>query len=507
MRALISVSDKRNLVEFAHGLAELGAELYSTGGTQEALSAVGLPVRSVSDLTGFPEILGGRVKTLHPAIHGGILAKRDHPNHRKDLADHQIKTIELVVVNLYPFVETVSRSGVKLAEALENIDIGGPTLIRAAAKNHPFVTVVVDPDDYGSVLEALREGQPSEGLRRRLAQKAFQHVAAYDPAIAGYLRDGDEWPERLTISLRKAYDLRYGENPHQRAAFYHRERIPAGPWGIAQAEQLHGKELSYNNLLDADGAWAAACDFAAPAVAIVKHTNPCGLAIHEDQAEAYRRAFAGDPVSAFGGIVAVNRTLELATAEAMAPTFFEIVIAPDYSPEALERLRRKRDLRILKLPLLESDDEWELRAVRGGLLLQTGDRVPEEDVPMEVVTERAPDEEQRRDLAFAWRVVKHIKSNGIVLARDRALLGMGAGQPNRLESVELALLKAAARAEGSVLASDAFFPFPDGVEAAARGGVTAVIQRGSSSIQNETIEAADRLGLAMVFTGRRHFRH
>ena len=517
MRAILSVSDKAGLIDFARGLVELGADVYSTGGTHTALASAGVPVRTLSDLTGFPEILDGRVKTLHPGVHGGILARRDRPEHLEDLARHGLQAIDLVAVNLYPFVETVSKAGVSLDEALENIDIGGPTMVRAAAKNFPHVLVVVDPADYAPVLEALRAGAVPFEERRRLAQKAFQHVALYDTAIAGFLRvmvegerapeEARKLPEAITIGLRKRLDLRYGENPHQQAALYLDQSLPGREGGIAGAEQLHGKELSYNNIVDADAAWQAVFDFEECTVAVVKHTNPCGLASHAEQTEAYRRALAGDPVSAYGGIVATNRPLSTETAREMASTFYEVVAAPGYEEEALTLLRKKRNLRIIEVSGGGSTAGLQYRHVSGGMLLEDEDRAPDTDLRLATVTKREPTTEELRDLRFAWRAVKHVKSNAIVLVKDQALVGMGAGQPNRVTSVHLALRTAGERSRGSVLASDAFFPFPDGVELAAQGGVTAIIQPGGSIRDEEAIKVADEQGLAMVFTGMRHFRH
>ncbi len=513
MRAIISVSNKTGVADLAKGLCQLGWEIFSTGGTKKALAEAGVPVRSVSEITGFPEILDGRVKTLHPAVHGGILARRDLPAHREELARNNIGAIDLVAVNLYPFVETVSREGVTLEEALENIDIGGPTMIRAAAKNFPGVIVLVDPADYQPVVEGLKRGGLDLDERRRLAQKAFQHVAVYDTAIARYLRgDVADLPEEMTLALRKRYGLRYGENPHQKAAFY-AEVVGGKPdGGITGARQLGGKELSFNNILDADAAWGVVTDFAAPTVAIIKHTNPCGLASHEDIAEAYRRAFSGDPVAAFGGIVAANRTVTQAMAEAMRSVFYEIVIAPGYQPEALELLKKKKDLRILVVELPPSSGGagkpyLDFRRVRGGFLVQTSDSLAEDEVTLKTVTKREPTPEEVRDLLFAWRAVKHVKSNAIVLAKDKTLVGMGAGQPSRIVSAQIAKEKAGDRTPGSVLASDAMFPFPDVVEAAGAGGVTAIIQPGGSIRDEESIKAADKYNIAMVFTGVRHFRH
>jgi len=514
MRAILSVSDKTGLVDFARGLEELGFELFSTGGTKKALTEAGLSVRSVSDLTGFPEILDGRVKTLHPAVHGGILARRNLTAHVAELEQNKIGFIDLVAVNLYPFRETVAKPEVSLDEALENIDIGGPTMIRAAAKNFPDVLVVVDPADYESLLEQLRRGEVRGEERKKLAQKAFQHVAAYDTAIAQYLRRGEEgFADEVTIALRKRYDLRYGENPHQKAVFYVEEVAGESVSGISSAKQLWGKELSFNNILDSDAAWSAASDFEAPTVSVIKHTNPCGLASHQNLAEAYRRAFSGDTVSAFGGIVALNKPVDYATAEELAKTFYEVIIAPDYEEKALDLLKQKRDLRILTMGSQVSGSgkdalsALDFRRVGGGLLVQTSDSQPEGALSLRTVTEREPTEDELKDLLFAWKAVKHVKSNAIVLVKDSMILGMGAGQPNRVTSVKIALEKAGERSQGSVVGSDAFFPFPDGVELAAKGGATAIIQPGGSVRDEEVIATANKYKVAMVFTGVRHFRH
>ncbi len=514
MRAIISVFDKTGLSDFAKGLSKLGFEIFSTGGTQKALEEAKVPVKSVSGLTGFPEILDGRVKTLHPIIYGGILAKRDLPEHMAQLAENNIESIDLVAVNLYPFVQTIAKEGVTLDEALENIDIGGPSMIRASAKNFPNVIVVVDPADYQPVLEKLKDGSVELAERKRLAQKAFQHVATYDTAISQYLRpDIDGFPDEMTVALKKRYSLRYGENPHQQAAFYAEQEVGRGKnTGITWAKQLGGKELSFNNILDADAAWGAVIDFTAPTVAVIKHTNPCGLASYEDITEAYRRAFSGDPVAAFGGIVASNRAVTLAMAEAIKPVFYEIVIAPEYEPEALKLLKRKKDLRILvaDLPLGYGKAEagyLDFRRVKGGFLIQSSDSLPETSVSLKTVTRREPTKAEIEDLLFAWRAVKHVKSNAILLAKDKALLGMGAGQPSRIVSAQIAKEKAGEKTKGSVLASDAMFPFPDVVEAAANGGITAIIQPGGSIRDEDSIKAADEHNIAMVFTGTRHFRH
>ncbi len=515
MRAILSVSDKTGLVDFARELVKLDVEIFSTGGTRKSLAAEEIPVKSISDLTGFPEILDGRVKTLHPAVHGGILCRRDIPAHMEEMERHDLGTIDMVVVNLYPFVQTVSHPDVELQEALENIDIGGPTMIRAAAKNFPHVLVVVDPEDYPPILEMLGAGEISIAERQKLARKAFQHVAMYDTAISQYLlakENGFALPENMTIALKKIADMRYGENPHQAAAFYKEERVGDvnAKNTVAQASQLWGKELSFNNILDADAAWNAATEFDEQTVAIVKHTNPCGLASHDDQAEAYRRALSGDPVSAFGGIVAVNRPLNSAMAEEIVKTFYEIVIAPQYEPDALEILKTKKDLRILDMGLPReavSTMHFDYRRVGGGVLVQMSDMLEDDPRTWRLVTKRSPTAEELNSLIFAWKAARHVKSNAIVLARGTTLLGMGAGQPSRVDSVQIALKKAGEEAFGSALASDAMFPFPDGIEDAAAGGVTAVVQPGGSVRDELVIEAADKLNMAMLFTGVRHFKH
>jgi phosphoribosylaminoimidazolecarboxamide formyltransferase/IMP cyclohydrolase len=513
MRAIISVSDKSGVTGLARRLVEMGWEIFSTGGTKKALLEAGLTVHGISDITGFPEILGGRVKTLHPMVHGGLLARRDLPSHMQEIKNNSITPIDMVVVNLYPFVHTVSRAGVSLQEALENIDIGGPTMIRAAAKNFSSVLVVVDPADYDLVAVKLAGDGLGPSERKRLAWKAFQHVAVYDTAIAQYLRQDDEmFPQEMTVALEKRYDLRYGENPHQKAAFYAERSVTPQNQGITWAKQLWGKELSFNNILDASSAWATASDFAEPTVCIVKHTNPCGLASHPDLDEAYRRAFSGDPVSAFGGIVACNRPVNLRMAQEMAPTFYEIVVAPGYDEDALAKLKEKKNLRIMLVDL-QADcaaaprEYVDYRRVPGGMLVQEGDTTDENSLPLKPVTQRRPTEEEIEDLKFAWRAVKHIKSNAIVLVKDRTLVGMGAGQPNRVVSVFLSKQKAGPKAQGSVLASDAMFPFPDSIEQAAEAGVTAIIQPGGSLRDEDSIKAADKHNIAMVFTGVRHFLH
>jgi phosphoribosylaminoimidazolecarboxamide formyltransferase/IMP cyclohydrolase len=509
LRAILSVSDKKGIVEFARGLIELKVEIFSTGGTKKALVDAGLPVNSVSDITGYPEILDGRVKTLHPMVHGGILARRDLEDHMSQLQEKNITPIDMVIVNLYPFVQTVSKEGVTLTDALENIDIGGPTMIRAAAKNFPGVVVVVDPADYGPILEKLRAGDIDMDERKRLAQKAFQHTAIYDTAISGYLRPKDEtFPTEMTVAMSKIQDLSYGENPHQKAAFYKEEVTGKAEPGMANAVQISGKELSYNNIMDMDGAIRAACEFPEPTIAIIKHTNPCGLASHPRLDEAYRRALTGDPVSAFGGIVASNRRIDEATAVEICKTHFDAMVAPGYDKEALEMLQ-KRNLRILTISDIppRHTSTLEMRRVSGnGFILQTTDCTAD-DIPMKTMSNREPTKEEIADLIFAWRAVKLIKSNAIVLVKDNQILGMGAGQPSRVDSVAIAIKKAGDRVKGSVLGSDAFFPFPDGVELAGEAGVTAIIEPGGSKKDNEAIETANKYNIAMVFTGMRHFRH
>jgi phosphoribosylaminoimidazolecarboxamide formyltransferase/IMP cyclohydrolase len=505
VRALLSVSDKRGIEAFAAGLVELGYEIVSTGNTARTLAAAGIPVRPVSDVTGFPEILGGRVKTLHPAIHAGILARRDDPGHMAALDVHGITPIDMVVVNLYPFSETIARPDVTLAEAVEQIDIGGPAMVRAAAKNHEAVLVVVSPDDYDTVLTALRSDAVTPNLRRRLAARAFAHTAAYDAAIAAYLSN-ELFPETLPLAFRKAQDLRYGENPHQRAALY-------GDFH-AFFEQLHGRELSYINILDIAAVQGLIEEFdpqEGAALAIVKHTNPCGVGIGATPLEAWDKAFATDREAPFGGIIAVNQTLDLPLAQAIDEIFSEIVIAPAFADDALALLRKKKNRRLMRaLRPVGLDRQLAYHSVPGGILAQEPDLAPLDEEPFEVVTQRAPTETERAALRFAWRVVKHVKSNAIVFAAADRTLGIGAGQMSRVDSTRVAVWKAqnaGLSLAGSVIASDALFPFPDSVEIAAAAGATAVIQPGGSVRDDEVIAAANRLGMAMVFTGRRHFLH
>ena len=512
LKALLSVFDKTGIENLGRHLTGAGYELISTGGTHRSLADAGVPVRQVSDVTGSPEILEGRVKTLHPVIHGGLLARRDSQDHMAELGVHGINAIDVVVVNLYPFVETVSKEGVTLDDALENIDIGGPTMLRAAAKNFPSVAVIVDPADYDWVADALSGNGLDLQQRRGLATKAFQHVAVYDAAVAEYLATDptveEEMPQQVTIGLTRVSSLRYGENPHQRGALY----VPAngGGGGLAHASQLHGRELSFNNLMDADAAWRTASDYDEPAVCVIKHANPCGLASRDDLAEAYRMAYDGDPVSAFGGIVGFNRTVTAEAANAMGPVFYEVVVAPGYDESALEILQRKRNLRILSVdPAVQTGGatDYDVRPLSGGMLVQTPDAVHEEPREWTTATERGPSDRELSDLVFAWKAVKHIKSNAIALVKDRQLVGMGAGQPNRVVSVHLSQRAAGEKAAGCVLASDAFFPFPDNIELAAEAGITAIVQPGGSIRDDEVVAAADKAGIAMVFTGVRHFRH
>ncbi|HEX7836528.1 MAG TPA: bifunctional phosphoribosylaminoimidazolecarboxamide formyltransferase/IMP cyclohydrolase [Kofleriaceae bacterium] len=528
-RALVSVSDKRGVVELAGVLHDLGVEILSTGGTASALAAAGIPVTQVSAYTGAPEILDGRVKTLHPRIHGGLLG-RDTAAHREQMAANAIAPIDLVIVNLYPFEAAIARPGTSLDEAIENIDIGGPAMLRSAAKNHERVAVVVDPADYGWVIEALRGGGLSAAQRLRLARTAFAHTAAYDAAIAAYLSSIDdaaagapgavpvrrELPDTLGVSWRRLYELRYGENPHQRAAFYADARSPlvatasARPT-IAAAEVLGGKQLSYNNILDLDAALGLALELTEPAAVVVKHNNPCGVAVDADLAAAYRKARDADATSAFGGIVAVNREVDEALAHLLVETFLECVVAPGYSAAARDVLASKKNLRLVAArgawqpPTGEL--AWSVRTIAGGALVQTVDHGMVDLAGARVATARAPTAAERADLAFAWRVAKHVKSNAIVFARGGVTVAIGAGQMSRVDSVRICERKAGDRLGGAVVASDAFFPFRDGVDVLAAAGAVAVVQPGGSVRDDEVIRAADEHGLAMLFTGMRHFRH
>lgn len=511
MRALLSVSDKTGIVEFARELENLGVTIISTGGTHKKLEESGIAVTGISDVTGFPECLDGRVKTLHPAVHGGILAMRDKPEHMKQLADLGIETIDIVAINLYPFKETILKPGVTLEDAIENIDIGGPTMLRSAAKNHKDVVVICDPADYETVIDELKKNKTvSYDTKYRLALKVFQHTAAYDAMISDYLRKqiGAELPDNLTMTFEKVQELRYGENPHQKASYY--KEIQPADGSLVKAEQLHGKELSFNNINDTNGALAALREFSEPTVVAVKHANPCGVGTGSDIYTAYKRAYDCDPTSIFGGIVAANRPIDKATAEEINKIFIEIVIAPDFTDEAMEILTQKKNIRLLKLPDIENKEaagEIDIKKVSGGLLVQGVDDILFDENALNVVTDRAPTEKEMEDLRLAMKVVKHIKSNGIVIAKDQATVGIGPGQVNRIWAVENAIRQANTSLEGSVLASDAFFPFDDCVTAAAKAGVAAIIQPGGSIRDQESIDKANELGIAMVFCGIRHFKH
>jgi phosphoribosylaminoimidazolecarboxamide formyltransferase / IMP cyclohydrolase len=519
-RALISVYDKTGVVEFARGLASVGIEIVSTGGTARLLREAGIAVRDVAELTGWPEMLGGRVKTLHPKVHGGILFQRGKAEDRKQATEHGIVPIDLVVVNLYPFSATAAKPGVTAEELVENIDIGGPAMVRSAAKNFQSVGVVTDPADYAAVgAEIANQGTLSHATRLKLARKAYARTARYDGEIATELErlaaDGnislgtlEKLPERIHIALERRQPMRYGENPHQAAALYVQASQPAA--GLAGAKQLQGKELSYNNLVDVDAAWKLVAEFHRPAVAIIKHNNPCGAGEQDSLCDAYRKALACDPVSAFGGVLGFNRAIDGETAEEVAKLFVECIVAPGYAPAALEKFASKKNLRLLEMPREEAPEELELKRISGGVLVQEPDRMELDESEIKAVTERAPSEVERRALLFAWKVCKHVKSNAIVFARDGQTLGVGAGQMSRVDSVKIAVMKsevAKLTLAGSVAASDAFFPFPDGVEEAGKAGATAVIQPGGSVRDAEVIAAANKLGMAMVFTGVRHFRH
>ncbi len=528
-RALVSVSDKRGVVELGRALGELGIEILSTGGTAAALSAAGVAVKQVSEHTGAPEILDGRVKTLHPKIHGGLLA-RDTPAHRAELATHAIEVIDLVVVNLYPFEQTVGKATTSFEDAIENIDIGGPSMLRSAAKNHERVAVVVEPDDYAQVIADLRaHGSVPAERRLQLARKAFAHTSAYDAAIAAYLSSIDdtaatardraparrELPDTLGVQWRRLYELRYGENPHQKAAFYADSRSPLATTSsrptIASADVLGGKQLSYNNILDLDAALGLALEFTEPAAIVVKHNNPCGVAVDRDVAAAYLRAREADATSAFGGIVAINREVDEALAKLLVETFLECVVAPGYSAAARDLLASKKNLRLVAATGTwapgSGELAWSVRTIAGGALVQTVDHGMVDLAAATVASKRAPSAAERADLAFAWRVAKHVKSNAIVFARDGATVAIGAGQMSRVDSVRICERKAGDKLKGSSVASDAFFPFRDGVDVLAATGAVAVVQPGGSVRDPEVIAAADEHGLAMLFTGMRHFRH
>ncbi|WP_078551366.1 bifunctional phosphoribosylaminoimidazolecarboxamide formyltransferase/IMP cyclohydrolase [Bacillus alkalicellulosilyticus] len=508
-RALVSVSDKEGIVPFVKELVNLGVEVISTGGTSKALQDAGVNVIGISEVTGFPEIMDGRVKTLHPNIHGGLLAMRDNPDHVAQLEKHDITPIDLVVVNLYPFQQTIAKPDVAFADAIENIDIGGPSMLRSAAKNHASVTVVVDPADYETVLAELKENnEVTAETKRKLAAKVFRHTAAYDAVIADYLtkQAGEEYPETLTVTYEKQQSLRYGENPHQKAAFY---KKPLGASSsIAAGKQLHGKELSYNNINDADAALAIVKEFSEPAVVAVKHMNPCGVGSAASIEAAYDKAYAADPVSIFGGIIAANREIDGATALKLKEVFLEIIIAPSFSEEAIEILTAKKNLRLLTVPFEgKGATEVKITSIHGGALVQEEDKLGFDDAEIKVVTERQPSEQEWADLKLAWKVVKHVKSNAIVLAKDNMTIGVGAGQMNRVGAAKIAIEQASEKAQGSALGSDAFFPMSDTVEEAGKAGITAIIQPGGSIRDEESIAKANELGITMVFTGVRHFKH
>ena len=506
-RALLSVSDKTGLVDFARGLIEHGYDLVATSSTSRVLAEAGLDVQSVADVTGFPEMLDGRVRTLHPAIHAGILARRDDPDHMRQLAESRYEPIDLLVVSLYPFAETLAR-GADDDTIVENIDIGGPTMIRAAAKNRDSVTVVVSPAQYLAVLGELREhGSVSEATRHRLAAEAFAHVAAYDTQVAAWLRTGtagEVLPAELTVGGPRLHELRYGENPHQRGALY---AVPGTPGGMAHARQLQGAPLSFTNWLDVDTARSLVAEFDEPAACVIKHTNPCGFATGDGAVDAYRRAYECDPRSAYGGIVGVNRPIDLATATALTETFLEAVVCPAVDDDAVAHLATKQRIRVLIVDRPSGSEPLDVRSIDGGLLVQTRDRVITDRSTMKVASVRQPDEAEWRNLLVAWRVCRHVKSNAVVIVRDGMAIGVGAGQMSRVESSELAVARAGERAIGAVSASDAFFPMPDGLEALGNAGVRAVIHPGGSKNDSKVTETADALGMAVVLTGERHFRH
>jgi phosphoribosylaminoimidazolecarboxamide formyltransferase/IMP cyclohydrolase len=513
-RAILSVTDKTGLVDFAHKLSGMGVELISTGGTAKLLRDSGVPVKDIADLTGFPEMLDGRVKTLHPKVHGGILHRRENPVHRSAVAEHGIQPIDMVVVNLYAFEKTAAKPGVPFEDLVENIDIGGPSMIRSAAKNFQDVAVVTSPADYDALADEMAKsgGELSSATKWRLAQKAFATTAAYDTAIASTLervssnghfelKPASGFPANLRMSFQKVMDLRYGENPHQKAAMY----SDGSRSGVANGKQLQGKELSYNNIVDLQAAWDLVQEFDEPVVAIIKHTNPCGTATGKTLLEAYKKALECDPVSAFGGVIGVNRAIDGAAAEEMAKLFLEVIAAPGFDDEAQAKFAAKKNLRLVKV--VPSDQKWTLKNVSGGMLVQDADIRPLTPADLKVVTKRPPTPEETRALLFGWKVCKHVKSNAILYVRDGQTVGVGAGQMSRVDSCKIGAMKAQLPLKGTVAASDAFFPFPDGVEEIAKAGSTAIIQPGGSVRDQEVIEAADRHGMAMIFTGVRHFRH
>ncbi|MFC2949502.1 bifunctional phosphoribosylaminoimidazolecarboxamide formyltransferase/IMP cyclohydrolase [Virgibacillus sediminis] len=507
-RALISVSNKENIEEFAKGLSELDVEIISTGGTLKAIKEAGIPATPIDDVTGFPEIMDGRVKTLHPKVHGGLLGKRSNKSHIAQMEENGISPIDIVVVNLYPFKQTLEKEGVSEEDIIENIDIGGPSLLRSAAKNFEDVTVVVDPADYSDVLVGLKENSLDTQKRKSLAAKVFRHTANYDAMIANYFsgQTGDEIPENYTVTYEKVQTLRYGENPHQDAAFY-KNPLSKG-MSLADAEQLHGKELSYNNIQDANAALEILAEYKQPSAVAVKHMNPCGIGVGENLFKAFGKAYDADPISIFGGIVAVNREIEADTAEKLSEIFLEIVIAPAFTDEALEILTRKKNIRLLKLDMKDEEEAYhKLTTVKGGVLIQHNDAGEVSVEDLQVATKRKPNEQELADLLFAWKAVKHVKSNAIVLGKDDQTVGVGAGQMNRIGSAKIAIDQAGDKAKGAVLASDAFFPMPDTVQAAVEAGITAIIQPGGSKRDQDSIDVCDEHGIAMVYTGMRHFKH
>ncbi|MGI6706435.1 MAG: bifunctional phosphoribosylaminoimidazolecarboxamide formyltransferase/IMP cyclohydrolase [Clostridia bacterium] len=511
-RALISVSDKTGIIELAKELDSMGVEIISTGGTAKTITDAGIPVINVSEVTGFAECLDGRVKTLHPNIHAGVLAVRSNPEHMAQLQELQIDPIDMVVINLYPFRETIQKEGVTLEEAIENIDIGGPTLLRATAKNHQDVVVMTDPEDYSIVLNELKmNGNVAIETRLRLALKVFQHTASYDALIADYLSKCiglEEFPQKLTLTYEKVQEMRYGENPHQKAAFF--KELQSVPGSLTVAKQIHGKELSYNNINDTNGALDLLREFSEPTVVAVKHGNPCGVGSAETIYEAYMKAYEADPISIFGGIIVANREIDERTAAEINKIFIEIVVAPSYTEEAVRILSQKKNIRILILDSINAklpQGTWDMKKVAGGMLVQEIDDVLLDEENLKVVTDRKPTEKEMEDLIFAWKVVKHTKSNGIAIAKDKQSLGIGPGQVNRIWATEHAVARSGEKVKGAVLASDAFFPFADCVERAASAGITAIIQPGGSIRDQESIDACNKYGISMIFTGIRHFKH
>ncbi|GEL78025.1 bifunctional phosphoribosylaminoimidazolecarboxamide formyltransferase/IMP cyclohydrolase [Tenuibacillus multivorans] len=507
-RALISVSDKTGVVDLAQQLVNQGVDIVSTGGTKKVIEEAGIHVTGISDVTGFPEILDGRVKTLHPNVHAGLLAERDEEKHLKQLVEQGVTPIDFVIVNLYPFKEAISKDEVTFNDAIENIDIGGPTMLRSAAKNHQDVTVVVDPADYERVVNSLKQdGEVPLELKQELAAKVFRHTAHYDALIAGFLTEqvGERFPETKTMTYERKQTLRYGENPHQQAAFY--QEPFAAPSSLSQANQLHGKALSYNNIQDADTALSIIKDFDEPTAVAVKHMNPCGVGIGNTLFDAFTRAYAADPVSIFGGIVALNRVVDVDVAGKLSSIFLEIIIAPQFTEEALAILTKKKNIRLLEVPIEMNEPLEQVRSVSGGVLIQDEDRHVLDETDLKVVTDRELTEAEWNDLRFAWKVIKHVKSNAILLAKDSQTIGVGAGQMNRVGSAKIAAEQAGDKAKGAVMASDAFFPMSDTVEAAHEAGVRAIIQPGGSIRDDDSIHKCNELGIAMVFTGVRHFKH